>query len=135
MGQQRMTDSLLYQHLRFNGERRNTDWLLKAYNSYNRLTPYRSKRKVNKDYAYGRQLKSQTIKIDGRYMTKEDYLKRMGIPPLSVNTLGKNKRVIQGQYRNTDVAPICHAVDPREKKEADIWSELLKQNMKMNRRN
>lgn len=130
-----MTDSLLYQHLRFNGERRNTDWLLKAYNSYNRLTTYRSKRKINKDYAYGRQLKSQTIKIDGRYMTKEDYLKRMGIPPLSFNTLGKNKRVIQGQYRNTDVAPICHAVDPREKKEADIWSELLKQNMKMNRRN
>lgn len=135
MTQERVTDSVLYQHLQFNGERRNTDWLMKAYNAYQRLAPFRKKRKVNKDYAYGKQLQSQHIKIDGRYITKEKYLERMGIPAISFNTLGKNKRVIQGQYRNADVSPICHAVDPREKKEADILSELLKQNMKMNRRN
>lgn len=130
-----MTDSVLYQHLQFDGKRRCEDWLRKAFTAHNRLQPFRDKRKINKDYAYNRQLQNQRIKIDGRYMTKEEYMKRMGLPPLTFNTLGKNKRVIQGQYRNTDVAPICHAVDPREKKEADIWSELLKANMKMNRRN
>ena len=135
MTEQRMTDSVLYQHLRFDGKRRCEDWLRKAFTAYYRLQSFRDKRKINKDYAYNRQLQNQRIKIDGQYITKEEYLKRMGLPPLTFNTLGKNKRVIQGQYRNNDVAPICHAVDPREKKEADIWSELLKQNMKMNRRN
>ena len=132
---QRITDSVLYQHKQFDGKRRCEDWLRKAFTAYSRMQPFRNRRAVCKDYAYGRQLQNQTIKIDGKYMTKQEYMERMGMPSLTFNLLGKNKRVIQGQYRNTDVAPICHAVDPREKREADIWSELLKQNMKMNKRN
>jgi len=132
--QERITDSVLYQHLQFDGKRRSLDWLRMAYTAYARLRPFRKTRKVNKDYAYNKQLSDQRIWMDGRYISKIEYMNRMGLPTITFNMLGKNKRVIQGQYRNTDVAPVCHAVDPREKKEADIWSELLKQNMKLNRR-
>lgn len=131
---EKIVDSVLYQHLQFDGSRRCIDWLRKAYHAYYRLRPFRQTRKLNKDYAFNRQLANQRIWIDGRYISKEEYMERMGLPRITFNTLGKNKRVIQGQYRNNDVAPICHAADPREKKQAEIWSELLKQNMKMNRR-
>lgn len=134
MAGERETDSVLYQHLQFDGSRRCIDWLRKACSAYDRLREFRRTRKINKDYAFNRQLSDQRIWVDGHYISKEEYMERMGLPRITFNTLGKNKRVIQGQYRNTDVAPICHAPDPREKKQADIWSELLKQNMKMNRR-
>ena len=134
MAAERIVDSVKYQHLQFNGTRQCIDWLRKSFNAHNRLRPTRDNRAVNKNYAFNRQLKDQRIWIDGHYISKEEYMERMGLPRITFNTLGKNKRVIQGQYRNTDVAPICHAADPREKKQAEIWSELLKQNMKMNRR-
>lgn len=134
MMEEKIIDSVLYQHLQFDGKRRCLDWLRMAYTAHARLRPFRQTRKVNKDYAYNKQLTDQRIWMDGHYISKIEYMNRMGLPTLTFNMLGKNKRVIQGQYRNADVAPICHAVDPREKREADIWSELLKQNMKLNRR-
>ena len=130
---EQITDSVLYQHRQFDGTRRSIDWLRMAYNAYQRLRPFREKRKMCKDYAFGKQYEKQ-ICVNGRWMSKKEYMERMGLPAIQFNTLGKNKRVIQGQYRNNDVAPICHAVDPAEKKYADVLSALLKQNMKMNRR-
>ena len=130
---EQITDSVLYQHRQFDGTRRSIDWLRMGYNAYNRLRPFREKRKMCKDYAFGKQYEKKMC-VNGRYMSKQEYLERMGLPAIQFNTLGKNKRVIQGQYRNNDVAPICHAADPAERQYADVLSELLKQNMKMNRR-
>lgn len=130
---EKVTDSVLYQHMQFDGKRRCVDWLHKARAAYDRLRPYRKERKINKDYVFGKQL-DQMINVNGKMMSKRAYMEKMGLPTLSFNLLGKNMRVIQGQYRNNDVAPICHAADPRESEYADQLSELLKQNMKMNRR-
>lgn len=130
---EQISDSLLYMHRKFDGERRAEGWLQVAYNAYCRLAPFRKMRAECKSYAYGKQYERQIV-YNGRHMTKEQYLKEKGIPALQTNILGKIKRVVQGQFRMNDTAPVCNAVDPEEKEYADIMSALLRQNMKLNRR-
>ncbi len=128
-----IADSLKYGAERFSRQERAVMWLQKAYNSYCRLRPFREMRRECKNYAYGRQF-NRIIEADGKRMTKEQYMKMKGIPVLQNNILGKLKRVVQGQFRLNDTAPVCNAPDADEKEYADVWSVLLKQNMKMNRR-
>lgn len=130
---EQISDSLLYGHRKFDGQRRAERWLHVAYNAYCRLAPFRKMRAECKSYAYGKQYERQIV-YNGRHITKEQYLKEKGIPALQTNILGKIKRVVQGQFRMNDTAPVCNAVDPEEKEYADIMSALLRQNMKLNRR-
>lgn len=128
-----ISDSLLFDRRYFDGERRSMKWLYTAYHAYARLSSFRHMRAECKDYAYGRQY-NKNIVVNGRKMTKEAYLTEKGIPALQTNILGKIKRVVQGQFRLNDTAPVCNAPDPNEKQAAEVWSVLLKQNMKLNRR-
>lgn len=128
-----ISDSLLFERRYFDGERRAMEWLYTAYHAYARLSTFRHMRAECKDYAYGRQY-HKSIVVNGRKMTKEAYLAEKGIPALQTNILGKIKRVVQGQFRLNDTAPVCNAPDPNEKRAAEVWSTLLKQNMKLNRR-
>lgn len=126
------TDSVLYQHKRFDGERRCTDWLWKAYAAHARLRTFRMDRKMCRDYRLGNQY-DKPMWVNGRQMSKREYMEKNGLPVIQFNLLGKNHRVIMGQYRGNDVAPICKATDAAENDYAAMWSELLRQNMKMNR--
>lgn len=128
-----IADSLLYGYKQFDGKRRALSWLQVAYNAYNRLSTFRKMRAECKSFAYGKQYERQIV-YNGRHLTKEQYLKEKGIPALQTNILGKIKRVVQGQFRMNDTAPVANAVDPNEKEYADIISALLRQNMKLNRR-
>ena len=126
-----ISDSLKYGRLSKN--ERAVMWLQKAYNAFCRLQDFRDMRRECKDYAYGRHF-NRMIVVDGKRMTKEQYMREKGIPVLQNNILGKLKRVVQGQFRLNDTAPVCSAPDANEKEYADVWSVLLKQNMKMNKR-
>lgn len=126
-------DSLKYSESRFSRKDRAVSWLHVAYAAYARLQDFRDMRRQCVDYAYGRQY-NKTIIVDGKRMSKEEYMREKGIPVLQNNILGKIKRVVQGQFRLNDTAPVCSAPDPNEKEYAEVWSVLLKQNMKMNRR-
>lgn len=128
-----ITDSMLFDRRYFDGERTHMDWLYTAYHAYARLKSFREMRAECKDYSYGRQY-NKSVVVNGRSMTKEAYLKEKGIPALQTNVLGKLKRIVQGQFRLNDTAPVCNAPDPNEKKAAEIYSVLLKQNMKLNKR-
>lgn len=128
-----ITDSLLFDRRFFDGERRAMEWLYTAYHAYARLGSFRQMRAECKDYSYGRQYK-KSIVVNGKKMTKEAYLTEKGIPALQTNILGKIKRVVQGQFRLNDTAPVCNSPDPNEKQAAEGWSVLLKQNMRLNRR-
>ena len=133
MNKEPISDSLLFGHSTFHGNRVADSWLRMAYNAYSRLQGFRDQRRINKNYAYGRQY-SKMMVYNGRKMTKEQYLKEKGIPVLQTNLLGKIKRVIQGQFRMNDTDPVCTAPDPAEKEYAEILSELLKKNMALNDR-
>lgn len=131
--QEQISDSLLFDRRYFDGERRAMEWLYTAYHAYARLSSFRQMRAECKDYSYGRQY-SKSIVVNGRQMTKEAYLSEKGIPVVQTNLLGKVKRIVQGQFRMKDTAPVCNAPDPNEKQAAEGWSVLLKQNMRLNRR-
>lgn len=126
-------DSLKYSSSRFSKRDRAIEWLHVAYAAYCRLQNFRDMRRECVDYAYGRQY-NKTIVYNGKRMRKEEYMKEKGIPVLQNNILGKLKRVVQGQFRLNDTAPVCSAPDPNEKEYAEAWSTLLRQNMKMNQR-
>jgi hypothetical protein len=128
-----IADSLLFDHRQFDGQRRNVEWLQTAYNAYCRLQGFRDTRSECKDYAYGKQYNNQIV-VNGRRMTKEQYLKEKGIPVIQTNILGKVKRVTQGQFRLNATKPTCSTPDPSEKEYGDVLSELLRKNMKLNRR-
>ena len=128
-----ISESLLFDRKYFDGERRAMEWLYTAYHAYARLKTFRDMRAECKNYSYGRQYSKQIV-VNGRKMTKEDYLAEKGIPALQTNILGKIKRVVQGQFRLNDTGPVCNAPDPNEKNASEAWSVLLKQNMKLNRR-
>lgn len=128
-----LSDSLLFDHRNFDGERRNIEWLQTAYNAFCRLQPFRDKRAECVDYAYGQQYSKQ-ITVNGKTMTKEQYLKKKGIPAIQTNILGKVKRVTQGQFRLNATKPTCTTPDPREKEYGDVFSELLRKNMGINKR-
>jgi hypothetical protein len=131
---ERIDDTLLYERKNFDGVRRAKDRLHMAYMAYQRLEPFRKMRAKCKAFAYGQQYQQQTITYNGRTMTKEQYLQERGIPALQTNILGKIKRVVQGQFRANDSAPVCNAIDPNEKKYADILTELLRKNLDLNNR-
>lgn len=128
-----IADSLLYTRKQFDGERKATEWLRVAYNAYCRLQGFRDERRTNKNYAYGKQY-NDTIVVNGRKMSKKDYLREKGIPALQINIAGKLKRVVQGQFRLNGVSPVGHAPDPNEREYAEGMSQLLKQNMALNSR-
>ena len=75
--QENITDSLLFDRRYFDGERQAMNWLYTAYHAYARLRTFREMRAECKSYAYGRQY-SRTIVVNGKPMTKEDYLKEKG---------------------------------------------------------
>ena len=52
---EQISDSLLYGHRKFDGQRRAERWLHVAYNAYCRLAPFRKMRAECKSYAYGKQ--------------------------------------------------------------------------------
>ena len=128
-----IADSLLYGRSRFERKNRAVEWLRVAYNAYCRLQRFRDMRAECVDYAYGRQYE-KTIVVNGRRMSKEDYMRERGIPVLQNNILGKLKRVVQGQFRLNDTTSVCNAPDPSERQYAEVWSALLMQNMKLNDR-
>ena len=128
-----ITDSLLFDRRFFDGERRAMEWLYTAYHAYARLGSFRMMRAECKDYSYGRQF-NKSIVVNGKKMTKEAYLTEKGIPALQTNILGKIKRVVQGQFRINDTGPVCNAPDPNERQAAEGRSVLLKQNMRLNKR-
>lgn len=127
-----ISDTVLYSK-QFDGQNRCTSWVQKCCGAYDRLRPMRMARKECKEYELGRQYE-KTMIWNGKPIKKREYMEKMGLPVIQFNTLGKNKRVILGQYRQNDVAPICTATDPGENKYADFWSELLRKNQKKNQR-
>lgn len=123
----------LYAHAYFDGVRRADDWVYKAQAAHARLRGFRMTRKENKDFAFNRHYE-KTVNCNGHMMTKEEYLKMHGIPPLQLNQIGKAKRVIQGQYRQSGSTPICKTPDPNEKEIGTFFSQLLMQNASLNLR-
>ena len=99
---------------------------------WNNMYLFRKDRERNKRYCYGDQWKDR-IKVDGEWMTEEEYIKQQGNVPLKNNLIRRLVNTVLGVYRQQAKEPICTARDRDEQKLGETMSTILQCNMQLNR--
>lgn len=108
--------------------------LMEAQHYWNMMENFRQERQRNKRYTYGKQW-DDTICVDGRAMTEEEYIKSQGNVPLKNNLIRRLVRSVLGVYRSQSKEPTCTARDGDEHKLGETMSTILQYNMQLNRMN
>lgn len=108
--------------------------LMEAQHYWNMMEDFRRERQRNKRYTYGKQW-DDTICVDGRAMTEEEYIKSQGNVPLKNNLIRRLVRSVLGVYRSQSKEPTCTARDGDEHKLGETMSTILQYNMQLNRMN
>lgn len=116
------------------GSRRAFDILMEAQYYWNQMDQFRKDRERNKRYTYGYQW-DDTICVDGKAMTEEEYIKMQGNVPLKNNLIRRLVRNVLGVYRSQSKEPTCTARDRDEQKLGETMSTILQCNMQLNRMN
>ena len=114
------------------GNRRAFDVLAEAQTYWNNMYRFREDRERNKRYTYGDQWKDN-IKVDGKTMSEEEYIKSQGNVPLKNNLIRRLVNTVLGVYRQQAKEPICTARDRDEQKLGETMSTILQCNMQLNR--
>lgn len=96
------------------------------------MTQFRVDRERNKRYTYGDQW-SDTICVDGKRMTEEQYIRDQGNVPLKNNLIRRLVRAVVGVYRSQSKEPTCVARDRDEQQLGETMSVCLQCNMQANR--
>lgn len=120
------------QHSKTLGNRRAFDVLAEAQMYWNNMYRFREDRERNKRYNYGDQWKDN-IKVDGKTMSEEEYIKSQGNVPLKNNLIRRLVNTVLGVYRQQAKEPICTARDRDEQKLGETMSTILQCNMQLNR--
>lgn len=114
------------------GNRRAFDVLAEAQMYWNNMYRFREDRERNKRYNYGDQWKDN-IKVDGKTISEEEYIKSQGNVPLKNNLIRRLVNTVLGVYRQQAKEPICTARDRDEQKLGETMSTILQCNMQLNR--
>ena len=114
------------------GNRRAFNVLSEAQMYWNNMYRFREDRERNKRYNYGDQWKDN-IKVDGKTMSEEEYIKSQGNVPLKNNLIRRLVNTVLGVYRQQAKEPICTARDRDEQKLGETMSTILQCNMQLNR--
>lgn len=120
------------QYSKTQGNRRAFDVLAEAQMYWNNMYRFREDRERNKRYNYGDQWKDN-IKVDGKTMSEEEYIKSQGNVPLKNNLIRRLVNTVLGVYRQQAKEPICTARDRDEQKLGETMSTILQCNMQLNR--
>lgn len=120
------------QQSKTHGNRRAFDVLAEAQMYWNNMYRFREDRERNKRYNYGDQWKDN-IKVDGKTMSEEEYIKSQGNVPLKNNLIRRLVNTVLGVYRQQAKEPICTARDRDEQKLGETMSTILQCNMQLNR--
>ncbi|MBQ7462416.1 MAG: hypothetical protein IJS63_09220 [Bacteroidaceae bacterium] len=106
--------------------------LMEAQQYWDNMSRFRRERERNKRYTYGDQW-GDTIVVDGKQTTEEEYIKSQGNVPLKNNLIRRLVKNVLGVYRSQSKEPICTARDRDEQKLGETMSTILQCNMQMNR--
>ena len=120
------------QQSKTHGNSRAFDVLAEAQTYWNNMYRFREDRERNKRYNYGDQWKDN-IKVDGKTMSEEEYIKSQGNVPLKNNLIRRLVNTVLGVYRQQAKEPICTARDRDEQKLGETMSTILQCNMQLNR--
>lgn len=123
-------DSVAYD--KAHNDRRAFEVLSEAQMYWNNMYQFRESRDRNKRYCYGDQWKD-IIKVDGKSMTEEEYIKEQGNVPLKNNLIRRLVKSVLGVYSQQAKEPICTARDRDEQKLGETMSTILQCNMQLNR--
>lgn len=114
--------------------RRAFDLLMEAQYYWNQMEDFRRDRERNKRYTYGNQW-DDTICVDGKTMSEEEYITSQGNVPLKNNLIRRLVRAVLSTYRSQAKEPTCFSRDRQEQKLGEVMSTLLQCNMQLNRMN
>lgn len=126
-------DTVAYQKKHCEG--RAFEVLFEAMNFWMNMARFRRERDRNKGYVYGYGQWSDRIKVDGEYMTEEQYIRSQGNVPLKNNLMRRLVNTVLGVYRQQSKEPICTARDRDEQKLGETMTTILQCNMQLNRMN
>lgn len=110
------------------------DLLMEAQYYWNQMENFRRDRERNKRYTYGNQW-DDTICVDGKTMSEEEYITSQGNVPLKNNLIRRLVRAVLGVYRSQAKEPTCISRDRQEQKLGEVMSTVLQCNMQLNRMN
>ena len=114
--------------------RRAFDLLMEAQYYWNQMEDFRRDRERNKRYTYGNQW-DDTICVDGKTMSEEEYITSQGNVPLKNNLIRRLVRAVLGVYRSQAKEPTCISRDRQEQKLGEVMSTVLQCNMQLNQMN
>lgn len=96
------------------------------HRDYDSLQSLRANRSRCVRYYFGDQLSDKIPDPDGcGEITEEDYMRRQGITPMSMNIIRKTGKAIVGVYRGTDLEPMAISRDRDEQKLGEMMSIAL----------
>lgn len=108
------------------------DILMEARSHWDRMARFRSDRRRNKRYTYGDQWKD-TIKVDGKVMTEEEYIASQGNIPLKNNLIRRLVSSVLGIWHRQYSPPVCRASDLRDRPLEKTVNILMEHNGHVNR--
>ncbi len=127
-------DSLRHmEHKVFSNDAYYSRLLREAVHYYADMEPLREKWLRANDFFMGRQLNDYVV-FEGRKMRTIDYLKLRGLPIFQNDIISDKVLTLKGLMRQEDMAATCKATDAQEDMFAEIFSEFLRKNDGVNRR-
>lgn len=127
-------DSLKHQeHQIFSNDMYYSRLVREAAHYYDQMRDLRKKWIRANDYFMGRQLNDEVV-FNGRKITVSDYLKIRGLPEFQNDIISDKVLTLKGILRQENMAATCKATDSNEDMTAAIFSEFLRVNDNLNRR-
>lgn len=112
-------------------QERNKQLLALAANCYQALADFRKRRQRVVNFYRGRQW-SDTVVVNGRQMTEEQYIQLQGRAPLKQNMIRPPLRNIVGQFRSNPSKPLVFARNRSDQQCAEMMTVALEAALSMN---
>ncbi len=127
-------DSLKHQeHKTFSNDRYYMRLVREAARYYDDMKPLRDKWHRANDFFMGRQLNDKVV-YNGRSMTVETYMKMRELPIFQNDIISDKVLTLAGLLRQENMAATCKSTDSGEDMYAALFSEFLRTNDNLNRR-
>ena len=100
---------------------RNLKLLEEAEQWYNSLSDFRERRRRARRYYRGRQW-NDMVKVNGKWMTEEEYIKMQGRVPLKQNLIRPAIKSVLGQYRCSPYKPVVYSRNRQDQTAAEMMT-------------
>ena len=110
---------------------RNLKLLQEAERWYDSLLNFRERRRRARRYYRGRQW-NDPVKVNGRLMTEEEYIKLQGRVPLKQNLIRPAVKSVLGQYRSSPYKPVVYSRNRQDQTAAEMMTVAYEAVYEMN---